>query len=113
MSVLENLFKYHTIYDGRASSKNAILGTIPSNSKFIIVYSINYADNNNYYYFTPIVMRTEFIRERAIAFPIGITSDTREIVLEFKNNIIKIIHSSTTSSTADNNYISKIISINY
>ena len=61
----------------------------------------------------PIIMRTEFIRDKAIAFPIGITSDTREIVLEFKNNIIKIIHSSTSSSTADNNYISKIISINY
>jgi len=113
MSVLENLFKYHTIYSGRASSKNAILGTIPSNSRFIIIYSINYADDNNYYYFMPIIMRTEFVRDRAIAFPIGLTSDTREILLEFKNNIIKIIHSSTTNSTADNNYISKILSINY
>ena len=113
MSVLENLFKYHIIYSGRASSRNAVLGTIPSNSRFIVVYSINYADENNYYYFMPIIMRTEFIRDKAIAFPIGITSDTREIVLEFKNNIIKIIHSSTSSSTADNNYISKIISINY
>ena len=84
---MENLFKYSEIFKGRAATKGQTLGTIPSNSKFIEIIGINYADDNNFYYFTPIILRTEIIRNRDIAFTVGITSDTREFVLSFKNKI--------------------------
>ena len=109
---LENLFKYSEIFKGRAATKGQTLGTIPSNSKFIEIIGINYADDNNFYYFTPIILRTEIIRNRDIAFTVGITSDTREFVLSFKNNVITITHSTVTNSTADNNFIAQILSIN-
>ena len=109
---LENLFKYSEIFKGRAATKGQILGTIPSNSKFIEIIGINYGDDNNFYYFAPIILRTEIIRNRDIAFTVGITSDTREFVLSFKNNVITITHSSITNSTADNNFIGQILSIN-
>ena len=109
---LENLFKYSKIFKGRAATKGQILGTIPSNSKFIEIIGINYGDDNNFYYFAPIILRTEIIRNRDIAFTVGITSDTREFVLSFKNNVITITHSSITNSTADNNFIGQILSIN-
>ena len=109
---LENLFKYSEIFKGRAATKGQTLGTIPSNSKFIEIIGINYADDNNFYYFTPIILRTEIIRNRDIAFTVGITSDTREFVLSFKNNVITITHSTVTNSTADNNFIGQILSVN-
>ena len=109
---LENLFKYSEIFKGRAATKGQTLGTIPSNSKFIEIIGINYGDENNFYYFTPIILRTEIIRNRDIAFTVGITSDTREFVLSFKNNVITITHSSITNSTADNNFIAQILSVN-
>ena len=109
---LENLFKYSEIFKGRAATKGQILGTIPSNSKFIEIIGINYGDDNNFYYFAPIILRTEIIRNRDIAFTVGITSDTSEFVLSFKNNVITITHSSITNSTADNNFIGQILSIN-
>lgn len=109
---LENLFKYSEIFKGRAATKGQILGTIPSNSKFIEIVGINYGDDNNFYYFTPIILRTEIIRNRDIAFTVGITSDTREFVLSFKNNVITITHSTITNSTADNNFIAQILSVN-
>ena len=111
-STMENLFKYSEIFKGRAATKGQILGTIPSNSKFIEIIGINYGDDNNFYYFTPIILRTEIIRDRDIAFTVGITSDTREFVLSFKNNVITITHSTITNSTADNNFISQILSVN-
>ena len=110
---LENLFKYSKIFDGRASTKGQVLGSIPDNSKFIEIIGINYADDNNFYYFQPIILRTEIIRNRDIAFVVGITSDTREFILSFKNNVITITHSMITNSTADNNFIGQILSINY
>ena len=110
---LENLFKYSEIFKGRAATKGQTLGTIPSNSKFIEIIGINYGDDNNFYYFTPIILRTEIIRNRDIAFTVGITSDTREFVLSFKNNVITITHSAITNSTADNNFIAQILSVNY
>lgn len=109
---LENLFKYSEIFKGRAATKGQTLGTIPSNSKFIEIIGINYGDDNNFYYFTPIILRTEIIRNRDIAFTVGITSDTREFVLSFKNNVITITHSAVTNSTADNNFIAQILSVN-
>ncbi|MEJ6459083.1 ribose-phosphate pyrophosphokinase [Fusobacterium polymorphum] len=109
---LENLFKYSEIFKGRAATKGQTLGTIPSNSKFIEIIGINYADDNNFYYFTPIILRTEIIRNRDIAFTVGITSDTREFVLSFKNNVITITHSTVTNSTSDNNFIAQILSVN-
>jgi len=109
---LENLFKYSEIFKGRAATKGQTLGTIPSNSKFIEIIGINYGDDNNFYYFTPIILRTEIIRNRDIAFTVGITSDTREFVLSFKNNVITITHSTVTNSTADNNFIAQILSVN-
>ena len=109
---LENLFKYSEIFKGRAATKGQILGTIPSNSKFIEIIGINYGDDNNFYYFAPIILRTEIIRNRDIAFTVGITSDTREFVLSFKNNVITITHSTVTNSTADNNFIAQILSVN-
>ena len=109
---LENLFKYSEIFKGRVATKGQILGTIPSNSKFIEIIGINYGDDNNFYYFTPIILRTEIIRNRDIAFTVGITSDTREFVLSFKNNVITITHSTITNSTADNNFIAQILSVN-
>lgn len=109
---LENLFKYSEIFKGRAATKGQTLGTIPSNSKFIEIIGINYGDDNNFYYFTPIILRTEIIRNRDIAFTVGITSDTREFVLSFKNNVITITHSTITNSTADNNFIAQILSVN-
>ena len=111
-STVENLFKYSEIFKGRAATKGQTLGTIPSNSKFIEIIGINYADDNNFYYFTPIILRTEIIRNRDIAFTVGITSDTREFVLSFKNNVITITHSTVTNSTADNNFIAQILSVN-
>lgn len=109
---LENLFKYSEIFKGRAATKGQTLGTIPSNSKFIEIIGINYGDDNNFYYFTPIILRTEIIRNRDIAFTVGITSDTREFILSFKNNVITITHSAVTNSTADNNFIAQILSVN-
>ena len=76
------------------------------------IIGINYGDDNNFYYFTPIILRTEIIRNRDIAFTVGITSDTREFVLSFKNNVITITHSAVTNSTADNNFIAQILSVN-
>lgn len=111
-STMENLFKYSEIFKGRAATKGQTLGTIPSNSKFIEIIGINYGDDNNFYYFTPIILRTEIIRNRDIAFTVGITSDTREFVLSFKNNVITITHSTVTNSTADNNFIAQILSVN-
>ena len=111
-STVENLFKYSEIFKGRAATKGQTLGTIPSNSKFIEIIGINYADDNNFYYFTPIILRTEIIRNRDIAFTVGITSDTREFVLSFKNNVITITHSTVTNSIADNNFIAQILSVN-
>ena len=109
---MENLFKYSEIFKGRAATKGQVLGSIPDNSKFIEIIGINYADDNNFYYFTPIILRTELIRNRDIAFAVGITSDTREFVLSFKNNAITITHSMITNSTADNNFIGQILSVN-
>ena len=109
---LENLFKYSKIFDGRASIKGQVLGSIPDNSKFIEIIGINYASDGNFYYFQPITLRTEIIRNRDIFFNLGITSDTREFGLSFKNNVISIIHSSYSNSTADNNFISQILSVN-
>ena len=109
---LENLFKYSEIFKGRAATKGQVLGSIPDNSKFIEIIGINYADDNNFYYFTPIILRTEIIRNRDIFFNLGITSDMREFGLSFKNNVISIIHSSYSNSTGDNNFIGKILSIN-
>nr|DAR28175.1 MAG TPA: hypothetical protein [Caudoviricetes sp.] len=109
---LENLFKYSKIFDGRASIKGQVLGSIPDNSKFIELIGINYASDGNFYYFQPITLRTEIIRNRDIFFNLGITSDTREFGLSFKNNVISIIHSSYSNSTADNNFIGQILSVN-
>ena len=109
---LENLFKYSKIFDGRASIKGQVLGSIPDNSKFIEIIGINYASDGNFYYFQPITLRTEIIRNRDIFFNLGITSDTREFGLSFKNNVISIIHSSYSNSTADNNFIGQILSVN-
>lgn len=109
---MENLFKYSEIFKGRAATKGQTLGTIPSNSKFIEIIGINYGDENNFYYFTPIILRTEIVRNKDIAIAVGLTSDTREFVLSFKNNIITIIHSSVINTTADNNFIAQILSVN-
>ena len=108
---MENLFKYSEIFKGRAATKGQVLGSIPDDSKFIEIIGINYADDN-FYYFTPIILRTEIIRNRDIFFNLGITSDTREFGLSFKNNVISIIHSSYSNSTADNNFIGQILSVN-
>ena len=109
---LENLFKYSEIFKGRAATKGQTLGTIPSNSKFIEIIGINYADDNNFYYFQPIILRTEIVRNKDIAIAVGLTTDTREFILSFKNNIITITHSTVTNSTADNNFIAQILSVN-
>ena len=109
---LENLFKYSKIFDGRASAKGQVLGSIPDNSKFLEIIGINYASDGNFYYFQPITLRTEIIRNRDIFFNLGITSDTREFGLSFKNYVISIIHSSYSNSTADNNFIAQILSVN-
>lgn len=109
---LENLFKYSKIFDGRASAKGQVLGSVPDNSKFIEIIGINYASDGNFYYFQPITLRTEIIRNRDIFFNLGITSDVREFGLSFKNNVITIIHSSYSNSTADNNFIGQILSVN-
>ena len=109
---MENLFKYSEIFKGRAATKGQTLGTIPSNSKFIEIIGINYADDNNFYYFQPIILRTEIVRNKDVAIVIGITSDIREFILSFKNNVITITHSMITNSTADNNFISQILSVN-
>ena len=112
LGILENLFKYSVIFKGRAATKGQVLGSIPVNSKFIEIIGVNYSDDENYYYFAPIILRTEIIRNRDLAFTIGVTSDTREFVLSFKNNVITITHSLITNSTADNNFIAFIFSIN-
>lgn len=109
---LENLFKYSKIFEGKAANKGQVLGTIPDNSKFLEIIGINYASEGNFYYFQPIILRTEIVRNRDIFFNIGITSDMREIGLSFKNNVISIIHSSYSNSTADNNFIGQILSVN-
>ena len=109
---LENLYRYSEIFKGRTSLKGHVLGTIPSNSKFIEIIGINWGDDNNFYYFAPIILRTELIRNKEVAFAVGVPSDTREFVLSFKNNVITIIHSATVNSTADNNFIAQILSIN-
>ena len=109
---MENLFKYSEIFKGRAATKGQTLGTIPSNSKFIEIIGMNYADENNFYYFTPIILRTEIVRNKDVALVIGITSDVREFILSFKNNVITITHSLITNSTADNNFIGQILSVN-
>ena len=110
---MENLFKYSEIFKGRAATKGQILGTIPSNSKFIEIIGINYGDDNNFYYFAPIILRTEIIRNKDVAFAVGVTSDTREFVLSFKNNVITITYSTLVNSTAGNNFIGQILSVNY
>ena len=110
---MENLFKYSEIFKGRAATKGQTLGTIPSNSKFIEIIGINYNDDNNFYYFTPIILRTEFIRNKEVAFEVGVTTDIREFVLSFRNNVITITHSNFVNSTADNNFIGQILSVNY
>jgi len=109
---LENLFKYSEIFKGRAATKGQVLGSIPDNSKFIEIIGINYASDSNFYYFQPITLRTEIIRNRDIFFNLGISSDTREFGLSFKNNVISIIHSSYSNSTGDNNFIGQILSVN-
>ena len=106
---MENLFKYSVIFKGRAATKGQVLASIPDNSKFIEIIGINYADENNFYYFTPIILRTEIVRNKDIAIAVGLTTDTREFILSFKNNIITITHSTVTNSTADNNFITQII----
>ena len=110
---LENLFKYSEIFKGRAATKGQVLGSIPDNSKFIEIIGINYASDSNFYYFQPIILRTEIVRNKEVALIIGITSDIREFILSFKNNVITITHSMITNSTADNNFISQILSVNY
>ena len=112
MNRLENLFKYSEIFKGRAATKGQVLGSIPDNSKFIEIIGINYANDSNFYYFQPITLRTEIIRNKDIFFNIGISSDTREFGLSFKNNVISIIHSSYSNSTGDNNFIGQILSVN-
>ena len=112
LGILENFFKYSVIFKGRAATKGQVLGSIPVNSKFIEIIGVNYSDDENYYYFAPTILRTEIIRNRDLAFTIGVTSDTREFVLSFKNNVITITHSLITNSTADNNFIAFIFSIN-
>ena len=109
---LENLFKYSEIFKGRASAKGQVLGSIPDNSKFLEIIGINYASDGDFYYFTPIILRTEIVRNNDVAITIGPISDTREFVLSFKNNVITITYSATLNSTADNNFISQILSIN-
>ena len=109
---LENLFKYSKIFDGRASAKGQVLGSIPDNSKFLEIIGINYASDGNFYYFQPIILRTEIVRNKDVALVIGITSDIREFILSFKNNVITITHSMITNSTADNNFIGQILSVN-
>ena len=109
---LENLFKYSEIFKGRAATKGQTLGAIPSNSKFIEIIGINYASDSNFYYFQPIILRTEIVRNKEVALVIGITSDIREFILSFKNNVITITHSMITNSTADNNFIAQILSVN-
>ena len=52
------------------------------------------------------------MRNKEVALVIGITSDIREFILSFKNNVITITHSMITNSTADNNFIASILSIN-
>ena len=52
------------------------------------------------------------MRNKDVALVIGITSDIREFILSFKNNVITITHSMITNSTADNNFIASILSIN-
>ena len=89
---LENLFKYSEIFKGRAATKGQVLGSIPDNSKFIEIIGINYASDSNFYYFQPIILRTEIVRNRDIFFNLGIASDTREFGLSFKNNVISIIY---------------------
>ena len=110
-STMENLFKYSKIFDGRASVKGQVLGSIPDNSKFLEIIGINYASDSNFYYFQPIILRTEIVRNRDIFFNLGIASDTREFGLSFKNNVISIIYSSS-NSIGDNNFIGQILSVN-
>ena len=100
------------MFKGRASAKGQVLGSIPDNSKFLEIIGINYASDGNFYYFTPIILRTEIVRNNDVAITIGLTSDTREFILSFKNNVITITYSATLNSTADNNFISQILSIN-
>lgn len=109
---MENLFKYSKIFDGRAATKGQVLGTIPDSSKFIEVIGINYADDNNFYYFTPIVLRTEIVRNKDVAIAVGITLDVREFILSFKNNVITITYSAVPNSSGNNNFISQILSVN-
>ena len=109
---MENLFKYSEIFKGRAATKGQVLGSIPNDSKFIEIIGINYADDNNFYYFTPIILRTELIRNRDVAFAVGITSDTREFILSFKNNLITITYSAVPNSSGNNNFIAQILSVN-
>ena len=109
---LENLFKYSEIFNGRAATKGQVLGSIPDKSKFIEIIGINYVSDSNFYYFQPIILRTEIVRNKDVALVIGITSDIREFILSFKNNIITITHSMITNSTADNNFIAQILSVN-
>ena len=109
---LENLFKYSEIFKGRAGTKGQVLGSIPNNSKFIEIIGLNYADDNNFYYFTPIILRTEIVRNKEVAIAVGITSDIREFILSFKNNLITITYSAVPNSSGNNNFISQVLSIN-
>ena len=109
---MENLFKYSEICKGRAGTKGQVLGSIPNNSKFIEIIGLNYADDNNFYYFTPIILRTEIVRNKEVAIAVGITSDIREFILSFKNNLITITYSAVPNSSGNNNFISQVLSIN-
>ena len=111
-STVENLFKYSEIFKGRAATKGQVLGSIPDNSKFIEIIGLNYADDNNFYYFTPIVLRTEIVRNKDVAIAVGITSDVREFILSFKNNVITITYSAVPNSSGNNNFIGQILSVN-
>ena len=111
---LENLYKYEVVFEGRANTTGIVLGTIPNDSRSIIIYTINYSsDTGYYYYFAPVMIKTEFIRNKTIAFNIGVDTDNAVCLIECNNNKLKLIYYSKSNPTADNNYVSKIISINY
>lgn len=59
------------------------------------------------------MIKTEFIRNKTIAFNIGVDTDNAVCLIECNNNKLKLIYYSKSNPTADNNYISKIISVNY
>lgn len=114
LNKLENLYKYEVVFEGRANTTGIVLGTIPNDSRSIIIYTINYSSNTGYYYyFAPVMIKTEFIRNKTIAFNIGVDTDNSVCLIECNNNKLELIYYSKSNPTADNNYVSKIISINY